>query len=149
MVAPSRAGVQELAGVMEAERLMTWRISSAGRSLSRATEAAGRPFRRHAGQAHVLGQSAARYHGADGVEEDELRRRHRGGGQTVELRIVNAGRELLQIVLHRTEPPSGAMGFVRARNRPWPGFCSSVPPFRTTWPRSRVIHGRPRAAQPS
>ena len=40
MVAPSSAGVQVLAGLIEAARLMTWRIGGASSASSRATATA-------------------------------------------------------------------------------------------------------------
>ena len=47
-------------------------------------------------------------------------------------------------------PAIGGSGLVRARNCPKPGFCSSTPSlFSKTWPRRSVIHGLPRACQPS
>ena len=108
-----------------------------------------RALRRPPGQARVLRQGAAGHDGAEGVEQHELGGRDRGRRQAAELCLVDEAGQSLQIVHQRTEPPRGAMGLERARNRPLPGFCSSAPPFRRTWPRSSVIHGRPRAAHPS
>src|SRR5262249_10573841 len=117
------------------------------------TEQRAEPVRRapgrEGGKAQVLRLRAARHRSPDGVEEDELCRRHGGGRQGPELDVIGAGGETGEVVHHRTAPPSGATGLVRGRKRPLPGFCSRASPFRRTWPRSRVIHGRPRAAQPS
>ena len=49
----------------------------------------------------------------------------------------------------RTGPAIGGTGPPRATNVPYPADCCSLPSRRSGRPRSMVIHGRPRSAQPS
>ena len=48
-----------------------------------------------------------------------------------------------------TGPATGVVGPSHSMNWPKPGRCSSLPSLSRTWPRTRVIHGRPVISQPS
>ena len=51
---------------------------------------------------------------------------------------------------HASRPASGGTGGSSARYWPKPGFCSSSPcGLSSTWPRTSVVHARPRTVQPS
>ena len=52
--------------------------------------------------------------------------------------------------LHASRPASGGTGGASGKYWPKPGFCSSSPAgLRRTWPRTSVVHARPRTLQPS
>ena len=84
------------------------------------------------GEAAVLGQRAARHHGADGVQQHETRGLPPRVRHALKARVGDEAGEPVEVVHVRggrypAVPAIGATGPVLARNWPQPGFCSSRP----------------------